>query len=173
VLTSITISTPSNSVPVSGTLQLAASPRDQFGIDFSTNITWTTSDRTVADVDVSGLVTGINAGTATLTAQAGSVRASTPITVTGGGTFPLQRTVQMPINTFTPPQADIAVTGTVTFEFPAEDHNVIFTSASNSGKPPDIQPTHGVQVARQFNTQGAFPFVCTLHPGMQGTVVVH
>jgi len=176
VLTSITIAAPSTSMAVSSSLQLAASPMDQFGIAFNASIAWTSSNRSVADVDVSGLVWGINPGTATLTAQSGTVSGSTLITVTGGGTFPLQRTVQMPSSpafAFSPSQTDIAVTGSVVFEFAVDDHNVVFTSATGSGKPSDIPPAHGTNVARQFNTKGAFPYVCTLHSGMEGTVVVH
>lgn len=175
VLTSMTVSAPSTSVAVSGTLQLAALPKDQFGISMNVSITWSSSNRAVADVDISGLVYGVNAGTATLTAASGGVTASTTITVTGGGAFPAQRTVQMPASpfSFAPAQVDITVTGTVSFEFPVDDHNVIFTSATGSGKPADVQPVHSTTVVRQFNTQGAFPYVCTLHPGMSGTVVVH
>jgi plastocyanin len=176
VLTSIAVSGSSTSVAVSSTLQLTALPKDQFGSAFTAAITWTSSNRTVADVDVSGLVYGINAGTATLTAQSGAVSSGAPITVTAGGSFTLQRTVQMPANpfSFSPAQTDILVTGTVSFEFAVDDHNVIFTSGSGSGKPADITPpVHSTTVTRQFNTQGAFPFVCTLHPGMSGTVVVH
>lgn len=171
VLTSITISAPSMSVAASGTLQLTVSPKDQFGKSISANISWSSSAPTLAFVNSSGLVIGIVAGTATMTAQSGTVSASTTITVTGGGTFPASAIVTMPALSFAPAQTDIAMTGTVSFQFPAEAHNVIFTSGN--GAPADIQVTTNVNVSRQFNTRGAFEYVCTLHPGMQGTVVVH
>ncbi|MFI5309921.1 MAG: Ig-like domain-containing protein [Gemmatimonadales bacterium] len=175
VLTTITISAPSTTVsaspPTAGTIQLSASPKDQFGSAINANITWSSSAPTIADVNVSGLVTAISAGSANAIATSGSVSASTTITVTGGGAFPLQGTVNMPANTFTPGQIDIAVAGVVSFVFPADDHNVIFTSGT--GRPSDIQVIHGTTVTRQFNAKGAFPFVCTLHPGMAATVVVH
>lgn len=176
VLTSITVSAPSSSVAVSSSLQFSALPKDQFGGALTALITWSSSNRAVADVDASGLVWGINPGSASVTAQSGTVNGSTAITVTGSGTFPLQRTVQMPSTpafSFSPSQTDIAVTGSVVFEFAVDDHNVIFTGATASGKPADIPPAHGTNVVRQFNTRGAFPYVCTLHTGMFGTVVVH
>jgi plastocyanin len=77
----------------------------------------------------------------------------------------------MPAFTYVPAQTDIAATGVVSFEFPAEPHNVIFKSGS--GGPIDIQVTSNVIVTRQFNTAGTFPYECTIHPGMAGTVVVH
>lgn len=175
VLTSIAISAPATSVsaspPVAGTIQLSASPKDQFGSAINASITWSSSAPTIADVSASGLVTAIGAGTATVTARSESVSATTTITVTGSGTFPLLRTVQMPSLTFTPSQTDIAVTGVVSYEFPADPHNVIFTSGT--GRPSDIQVAATVIVTRQFNSKGVFPYVCTLHPGMEGTVVVH
>lgn len=171
VLTSIAINAPANVVAVGATLQLTATPRDQFGSAMTASITWSAQPSTVASVSTQGLVTGLNAGIATVVASSGSVNANTTITVTGGGTFPLSATVTMPGNTFSPFQADIARTGTVSFVFGADAHNVIFSGGS--GVPSDIQITQNATVNRQFNTVGSFPYVCTLHPGMAGTVVVH
>lgn len=48
-----------------------------------TAYTWKTSDKTVADVDQNGVITGVKAGTATITAQINdSIRASCVVTVT-------------------------------------------------------------------------------------------
>jgi plastocyanin len=77
----------------------------------------------------------------------------------------------MPGNLFSPVQTDIAVNGTVTFQFAVDQHNVLFSAVN--GAPSDIPVTANANVPRQFTARGAFPYVCTLHPGMQGTIVVH
>lgn len=50
--------------------------------DLSPICIWSTSNPTVATVDLLGVVTGVSAGTATITAQLGSVTASVSLTVT-------------------------------------------------------------------------------------------
>lgn len=172
VLTSITITAATSTVTDTGTIQLTAQPRDQFGSAMSANITWSSAAPAVAAVDASGVVTGIVAGSAVMTASSGSVSANTTVTVTGNSAFGSQAVVQMPsINAFTPPTTNIAVNGTVSFQFPNEAHNVIFTSGT--GRPADIPVMQNTPVTRQFTTKGAFPYVCTLHSAMQGKVVVH
>jgi plastocyanin len=77
----------------------------------------------------------------------------------------------MQANTFTPSQVTIRVGQTVLFDFPADQHNVIF--AARTGKPADIPTTAGQAVTRTFGTAGTFPYDCTLHPGMSGQVIVN
>ena len=90
-----------------------------------------------------------------------------------GCALPLCADVFMPnISTYSPFQTDINRTGTVRFNFPAEAHNVIFTTTA-PGTPADIPVLSNTVVSRQFNTVGSFPFYCTLHPQMVGSVVVH
>ena len=82
---------------------------------------------------------------------------------------PEAATVSMPGFTFTPFTTEIVVGGTVTFDFPAEPHNVVF--AKVTGAPSDIQETANARVQRTFSTAGTFPYDCRLHPGMSGVVV--
>ena len=79
-------------------------------------------------------------------------------------------TVSMPGFSFTPYTTTIKVGGSVTFDFPAESHNVIFQKVS--GAPTDIQETVNREVARTFPVAGTFPYDCTIHPGMSGVVEV-
>jgi len=76
-------------VAVGSTLQLTATPRDSAGNPLSGRaVTWSTSTSSVATVSSSGLVTGIAAGPATITAASGGKTGMAAITVTtpSGGT---------------------------------------------------------------------------------------
>ena len=81
-VTGVTVAPTTASIAVAATRQLTASvaPTD------ATNqaVTWLSSDATVATVNSSGLVTGVKAGTATITATTtdGSFTATSSITVT-------------------------------------------------------------------------------------------
>jgi plastocyanin len=79
-------------------------------------------------------------------------------------------TVSMSTNTFSPFTTNISVGGSVIFDFPSDPHNVIFER--KTGAPMDIQATVNRMVSRVFSLAGTFPFECTLHPGMEGQVVV-
>lgn len=78
--------------------------------------------------------------------------------------------VSMPGFSFVPFTTNIKVGKSVEFDFPAEPHNVIFEK--KTGAPTDIQATVNAKVSRTFNLAGTFPYDCTIHPGMSGTVVV-
>ena len=168
VLKSITIGG-NSSTTVGGTLQLTASPKDQTGAAINAAVVWSTSSAFVATVNSSGLVTGIAVGQVTITATSGVITASTPITVTSG-TFPLSATVNMPGTVFSPTSVDIAQGGSVSFVFPALAHNVLF---STTGSPADIPITSNATIARTFANKGSFNYLCSIHSGMIGVVVVH
>ncbi|MSR22521.1 MAG: hypothetical protein EXR92_03090 [Gemmatimonadetes bacterium] len=87
-----------------------------------------------------------------------------------GPMAPESAAVSMPGFSFTPFTTTIVVGETVTYDFPAESHNVIF--AKVTGAPADIQETTNQKVTRSFLTAGTFPYDCTIHPGMSAVVVV-
>ena len=67
---------------VGGTAQLGATAQDSTGNPLSgRTITWTSSNGGVAGVNSSGLVTGVSAGTATITATSGGKSGSAAVTV--------------------------------------------------------------------------------------------
>lgn len=78
----LNVSAPTNTVNTRGTLQLKASYSPSA---LTNSITWTSSNPYVASVNANGVVTGISAGTATITATVdglnGAVSVSTDITV--------------------------------------------------------------------------------------------
>jgi plastocyanin len=171
VLTSITITGASNSVAPGATLQLAAQAKDQNGAAMAATFVWSSVSAAVATVSGSGLVTGVAAGTTTIRATAGSVTGTFALTV-AQTSFPLAATVFMPGLSFSPVQLDVAVGAVVTWEFPALSHNVQFTTTA-AGTPASIGILTNTTVNRTFTRAGTFPYSCTVHPGMDGTVVVH
>ena len=79
--TGITVSPSTKSVAAGDTAALTATlaPTGARG-----TISWTTSNAAVATVNSSGVVTGVSAGSATITASSGSFSASCAVTVTSG-----------------------------------------------------------------------------------------
>lgn len=97
-----------------------------------------------------------------------------------GGTSPASpapTTVDVftPGNVFSPFSITVGVGSTVRFNMSrAADgtgHNAIF-GASPPGAPANINIVADTVVSRVFNTRGTFEYVCTVHPGMQGEVIV-
>jgi plastocyanin len=72
---------------------------------------------------------------------------------------------------FDPSTARVATGGEVTWEFEATGHNVTFDVVA--GAPASIGGSNAnVSISRTFATAGSFPYQCTIHPGMEGTVQV-
>ena len=81
----VTVTPSSASIPVNGTLQLAATASPAKS---SSTVTWATSNAAVATVSTSGFVTGIATGTATISATEGGVRGTSTVTVTSSSPPP-------------------------------------------------------------------------------------
>ncbi|PYP70257.1 MAG: hypothetical protein DMD36_07200, partial [Gemmatimonadetes bacterium] len=89
---SVTVSLASPSVVVRGTDQATATLKDAAGnVLTGRAVSWSSSNSSIASVNTSGLVTGVAAGSATITATSESKSGSAAITVTassgGGATF--------------------------------------------------------------------------------------
>jgi uncharacterized protein YjdB len=79
---SVSVSPSSGSVPVNGTLQLTATPKDALGNPLTGRVvTWATSNAAVATVGTSGLVTGVAGGSVTITATSEGQNGTATITV--------------------------------------------------------------------------------------------
>ena len=93
--------------------------------------------------------------------------------------WPALADVVTPGSIFSPPTADIRLGGTVRFTMSrASDgfgHNARFSGVPNSppGAPEDVPIVVDTVVSRDFNARGTFGYVCDVHPGMAGEVIVH
>lgn len=133
---------------------------------------YASSDSSTVRVSAAGVVTALAAGTATIAVSQqstdGVVRASVPVTI--GASFPSSAQVFVENFAFNPTAIDIAAGGTVRWIFSNEAlHNV--TSAGNG-------PLHSANIVSgslsfTFPTAGRFDYLCSIHPFMTGTVVVH
>ena len=166
----VIVTAPKQTIAVGEAVQLTATARDVNGLTIgSAKITYTATPTTIVSVNSAGRAIGVAPGSGTITATSGSVTSpALPITVTSGS---VAAVVTMEANTFTPAQTTIKVGQSVLFDFPADQHNVVF--AQRTGKPADIPATAGQSITRTFSTAGTFPYDCTLHPGMSGQVNVN
>ena len=131
-------------------------------------ITWASLDQAIVSINASGLATAAAAGSTSITATIQGVQGTRVVTVLPVGAGAI---VTMPGNSFIPIEVTIRVGEQVFFEFPQAIHNVIFEN--KPGAPQDIRQTRNVTVARTFSVAGLFPYDCTLHPGMVGSVTVN
>jgi plastocyanin len=169
VITAVTIAATATTLEPGTTAQLTATARNSAGGALPGAATWSSSNQAVATVSGTGLVTAVANGNATITATISGVTGTRSIVV-GKITPEGDAVIEASGTTFTPSQVDILVGGQVTWTFNGE-HNVTFTTAASA--PSNIPNTSSGSVSRTFNDAGNFIFNCTLHPGMQGTVIVH
>lgn len=120
----VTVAPSSSSITVGQTAQLTAALKDASGNTLTgRRITWATSQASVAAVDSTGLVTGVAAGTATISATSENQVGTATVTVAAPGV----RTVQV-----IPDTATITVLGTVKLTAVVRDPSgtIINTSVS-------------------------------------------
>lgn len=85
-------------------------------------LTWTSSDESVATVSANGVVTGVSAGTATITAASGDIKGTCVVTVTGGSPEP---EYDFPRITLSSAQATLVVGGTKQIKATASNGSAI------------------------------------------------
>jgi len=167
--------TPANPALFQGDqVTLVVTPRDQNNNPISVTgaPTFQSSAMNVATVSTGGVVSAVGAGsstiTASLTANGVTRTATAAVNVTA---VTATATVNMgQSNVFIPERVAITRNGTVTWVFPAVVHNVVFTP--KPGAPANIGNMSNSSVPRTFGTVDEYPYTCTIHPGMNGTVVV-
>jgi uncharacterized protein YjdB len=114
-VSTVTVTPSPSSAFIGGTTQLSATPKDALGNTLTgRTITWGSSNTNVATVSQTGLVTGVAAGSATITATSETKSGTSTVTVT-----------QAPVATVTvsPSSSIIAENGTVTLTATLKDAN--------------------------------------------------
>lgn len=137
--------------------------------------TWAIDPPGVASIAASGSVvqvTGTAVGNATLTATVDGKVGTVAVTVTNTA-FPSTGSVTVSNDQFDPNVVDISAGGTVTWTWAAgaADHNVTFTSGPTTVNA--ISTRNTGSDSRTFATAGTYDYHCTIHTGMQGTIVAH
>jgi plastocyanin len=178
VLSSVEVTTVDQQLEIGQGTQALVQGLDAEGLPMALGtrvVTWSSLNTAVVTINSAGGVNTVGVGTATIRASvADGTRTITGdwlVTVVPVPNAPLTADVAMATERFIPYQTVIKLNGTVQFQFTAIDHNVIWTPRK-AGSPADILVTTNANVARVFNTVGVFPFVCTIHPGMNGEIVV-
>ena len=133
--------------------------------------TWSSSAAPVAAVDQTGKVTGVKAGSATITADIGGVKGTLGVNVNPAAGAS-KDTVFTPGIAFSPPSLTVSRGATVIFAlgFDGIGHDVLF--ATKPGSPAYIPVTSRQYVARTFPTAGDFAYTCPTHPEMNGVIIV-
>jgi uncharacterized protein YjdB len=82
-VTSITVTTDNPSIASGSTAQFTATGThsDATKSDITSQVSWASSDTNIAQIDNTGLATGVAAGTVTITASLGNVTGSAQLTV--------------------------------------------------------------------------------------------
>jgi uncharacterized protein YjdB len=120
VVTTVTVSPASASVGAGGTATLQATVKDQNGNAMTgQTVTWSTNNAAAATVNSSGVVTGVTAGSATITALSSGVSGTSAITVTAGPPPPPVVTTV----TVAPTSASVVAGATTTLQATVKDQN--------------------------------------------------
>ncbi len=159
-------------IAVGATTPLSATPLDARGNAVSglPAATYVSSDSTKAKVSAVGVVTGVAAGTATVTVsvQTPDGVVTTAVAVTIG--FPTFAEMKVEDFQFNPVVVDITAGGQVHWTWMGSaSHSVTSTGSGPLGSPTQQSGTYTFT----FPTPGRYDFFCTVHPFMTGSVIVH
>ena len=127
----------------------------------------------IAEVDGSGTVMGISQGSTTINVSLtlGGVTRTATVATAVSGILPFQSSVSTTSgDVFQPNRVAISQGGQVTWTFGGTEHTVVFSGA---GSPAGITSGgYSSSHSRTFTQAGNFSYVCTIHAGMNGQVIV-
>jgi plastocyanin len=125
---------------------------------------------TVTVAPPAGYQLGAGTGTTTVNVVAGQQANAATIVLSRNptGPPPLSASVSIVDNAFQPPSVEVGVGGTVTFtNNGAVAHNATGGTAISTG---NLNP--GASASEVMQTAGTFNYSCTIHAGMNGTIIV-
>ncbi|MDO8563700.1 MAG: ice-binding family protein [Nanoarchaeota archaeon] len=131
VLTTITLSPSSANLTVNATQQLSFTSLDQFNSSMSVNITYNSSNSSVASVNASGFVSAIAIGNATITATNGTINGISLISVVDTSTSVLTSITLSPANISLGSSLQLNVTSLDQFGLPMSA-NISYSSSNTS-----------------------------------------
>ena len=135
--------------------------------------TFSSASASIAEVDANGTVLGVKQGATSINVSLtmGGVTRTASVATSVTGTLPFQSNVVTTSGDFfTPNKVAIAQGGQVTWTFGGTEHTVVFSSA---GAPGGITSGgYSSSQSRTFAQTGNFSYVCTIHAGMSGQVIV-
>lgn len=138
-------------------------------------LTFQSANSAVAEVTQLGSVLGISSGTTSINISLtrGGITKTASVTVVVTGSLPTTAAVAAgtATNTFQPQIVAIAANGSVTWSFGAVEHNVTFSGPAPPGGN-SAGRLSNTTFTRTFPNAGTYPYDCTLHAGMTGTVFV-
>ena len=178
VFTSVSVSPATPAMVEGDTVQLAATPRDQNGAAMSglPAATFARTAGTSVTVSGGGQVIAVDPGASTVTAtltSGGTTRTGTSTPNVTALTTAADVAVSGAGTSFNPATVTIATGGSVTWSFTSganSPHNVTFGTNSPPGG--GIGNTNSGSGSRTFPNAGSYPYQCTQHGGMTGTVIV-
>ena len=143
------------------------------GVIVNVNPSFAVASSTVAEVDGGGTVLGIRSGATTINVSVtlGAVTKTATVAVNVTGQLPSQANVTTTSGDFfTPNKIALGPGGQVTWTFGGVEHTVVFSAA---GSPAGITSGgYSSSHSRTFTQTGNFSYVCTIHAGMNGQVIV-
>jgi len=174
---SVVITSPASAQTIApcATVNFAAQARDAQNNPLSNaTITWEPTGTALSFSSTSGAstsATGVGVGSSTVTAKSGSVTSSgVAVTVAANNPASSADVAATTTNTFSPSCVVVRAGGTVNWVIGSVTHNVQFQGTKPAGG--DIGNRENATESRTFPAAGSYPYVCTLHSGMTGRVVV-
>jgi plastocyanin len=169
----VTVTGPSTTLNVGQFTNLSAAAYGATGAPISGAgvAAWSSSAPSVASVDQAGKVSGVGAGSATITAAIANVKGSFTLAVIAPAAASKDTIFTVGIS-FSPNMRTVAPGAIVIFAlgFDGIGHDVRF--AATSGAPADIPVTTRQYIARVFSKAGSFSYICPTHPEMTGVITV-
>ena len=166
------------SIEVGENWSLSATPRDAQNNPLSGRaIAWSASPQgrvtLSSTTGASTTVTGVTAGSVTISATSEGRTGSATFAVVEAGQAPLTATVSLGASSFNPSSVTIKSGGTVTWtNNSGQVHDITWDGVPPSGVQGKDPFNSGTNHSGTFGSTGTFDYRCTRHAGMNGAVTV-